>query len=99
MTEWYALQSVEEQPFATIEEIMKNRYDRSLDPEDTPEDRAMCKGYQEKAEALLKDINQKIATVKMQSKQLPKDAYNTAIMILETMQLELQGLSHIWAGM
>ena len=98
LTEWYAAQNREDQPFATIEEIMQDRYSKSLDPDDTPEDIAMCKGYQNKAETLVKDLEIKSATVKQNQKQLPREEYNKALMIIETMITELKGLALTWSN-
>ncbi len=98
LTEWYAEQDRNDQPFPTIEEIMRARYEKSLDPEDTPEDIEMCKAYQNKAEAIAKDLDTRIATIKQNQKQLPREEYNKALLILETMKTELTGLALTWSN-
>ncbi len=96
LVSWYAEQDHTMEPFATIEEIMKSSYDKSLDPDDTPEDIKMCKDYQAKAEEQVKKLEKDIVLLKSHQKELPRDEYNNALIILEWMKTELQGLCVTW---
>lgn len=97
--EWYAEQDHSMEPFATIEEDVKRLYAKSMDPDDTPEDIEMCKAYKAKAEEQIKDIDTRIVQMKTQQKQIPADEYNKAMMIMEWMKTDLQGLCMIWSNL
>ena len=99
LVEWYAVQDQNMEPFPTLDEMVKELYDKSLDPDDTPEDIQMCKDYQTKAETIIKDIDTKIVQLKQQQKQIPADDYNTAKLILDWMRMELQSLCVTWGNL
>ncbi len=99
VVEWYAAQDQKMEPFPTLDEMVKEFYDKSLDPDDTPEDIQMCKDYQAKAEGIIKDIDVRIVQLKQQQKQIPSDEYNTAKLILDWMKMELQSLCATWGNL
>ena len=96
LTEWYAKQNHEDEPFHTIEEIMKARFDKSMDPDNSPEDRAMCKAYKNKADEIVKSLEKENAVLRQKQKELPREEYDKALMILEEMIKALNGWAHTW---
>lgn len=99
LVEWYAKQVQTEEPFASINETMKERYQHSIDPDDTAEDIALCIKYRTDATELAAAIDRDIVNLKAHQKDITdRNSYNQALQVLNDLKNEWNGLAAIWSG-
>lgn len=99
LTEWYAQQDHKDEPFTSIEEMMRVHYEHSMDPDDTDEDVAMCVKYRDEADAIIATLDRKIVNLKSKQKEMPRMNYDLALKIMNGLKAELKGISSTWSGL
>ena len=96
MVEWYAEQDRTLEPFRSIEAKVKELFEQAKNLEDTPADNAKAKALLERTAALVKDMEDRVIDFKVNQKELPKEAYDKALFIMNEMIKTYRGLGTIF---